>query len=262
MLGTPPVRFLTSIDVLGSLQLNDSLLPAGFIFHVGRCGSTLLAKVLARSRENMMFSEAPAHNQVWQVLPECGSSAVEVYRNLLLAMGRPRIASYRSHFIKFTSYNIVKFGLIRAAFPDTPAVFLFRDPDAVLESSAREVQPWLGSDIGFGRTWDCAASALADFCQFAVAITDRQFRCLNYSGISSRNLPAILRFFRRDPSPREIALMESEFLWDAKSGRVPRRFVPRAAATGHADSCLLGLYRELIARSRSDWEQTSCSNSL
>jgi hypothetical protein len=202
-----------------------------------------------------VFSEAAAHNLAWKILPECGSSAIELYRNLLLAMGRRRLASYRAHFIKFTSFNIRRFELIRAAFPDTPAIFLFRQPNAVLESSARQVQPFLGQDVGLGRIWYQADTAFEDFCNAALALRDPKFRCLNYSGITPQNLPSILEFFRGEPSsPRELALMEAEFLWDAKSGRIPRRFVPRNAATGPADPRLLGLYGELVDRSRSDWE--------
>lgn len=254
MLPSPPARYVTSLDALGCIPLDDCLPPSGLIFHAGRCGSTLLAKILARSRENMVFSEAAAHNLVWKVLPERSRSAVEFYRRLLLAMGRPRLASYRAHFIKFTSFNIVRFELIRAAFPDTPAVFLFRQPDAVLESSAREVQPFLGHDVGLGRIWYRADAAFEDFCNAALGLRDPKFRCLNYSGITPENLPSILQFFRNEPSSRqELALMKSEFLWDAKSGRIPRRFVPRNAAIGLADQCLLGLYEELVGRSRSDW---------
>jgi hypothetical protein len=255
LLPAPPARFVTSLDALGALSPDDSLPPSGFIFHVGRCGSTLLAKVLARSRENMVFSEALAHNLVWKALPECPGSAVEFYRRLLLAMGRRRLSSYRSHFIKFTSYNIMEFALIRAAFPDTPALFLFRQPDAVLESSEREVQPFLGMDFGFGRVWSHAGTALRDFCRAALEVRDSRFRCLDYSRITPQNLPSILQFLRSEPSsPQELALMKSEFLWDAKSGGIPRHFVPRNTATGLADQCLLGLYEELVGRSRSDWQ--------
>lgn len=255
LLRTQPVRFVTSIEALGFVSMDDSLPPTGFIFHPGRCGSTLLAKVIARSRENMVFSEVAAHNRAWKILPECRSSGIQLYRHLLMAMGRRRLPSYRAHFIKFTSFNIMRFELIRAAFPDTPAVFLFRQPDAVLESSAREVQPFLGHDVGLGRIWYQADAAFEDFCHAALAVRDPKFRCLNYSGITPQNLPSILRFFRGEPSsPRELALMESEFLWDAKSGRIPRPFVPREAAASLADPRLLGLYSQLVNRSRSDWE--------
>lgn len=254
MTATPASRFITPLDALGSITPNDYLQPSGFIFHPGRCGSTLLAKVLARSRENLVFSEAAAHNQFWKALPGARGSAVDLYRRLVLAMGRRRLASYRAHFIKFTSYNIMQFALIRAAFPDTPAVFLFRQPAAVLASSARELQPWLGTDIGFGRIWADAETALLDFCRAALDIQDPRFRCLNYSAMVPRNLLSILRFFGSEPSSsRELALMESEFLWDAKSGRIPRRFVPKGPDEELAGSQLLGLYRELNERSRRDW---------
>jgi hypothetical protein len=251
----PPALFTTSIDVLRKLPLDDSVQPTGFIFHSGRCGSTLLAKVLARSRENLVFSEAAAHNLVWKSLPGCGCEAIKMYRNLVLAMGRRRLASYRGHFIKFTSFNIMRFDSIRAAFPDTPAIFLFNEPGAVLESSAREVLPFLGVDVGLSRIWPDAGAAFADFCGAALAVRDPKFRCLEYSALTPRNLPSILRFLGREPaSAKELALMESAFLWDAKSGRSPRRFEPRGPAQPCADSSLVALYRELVDRARSDWE--------
>jgi hypothetical protein len=255
LLPASPARFTTSLEVLNSVPLEDCVPPSGFIFHPGRCGSTLLAKVLARSRENIVFSEADTHNLVWKVLPGNVGSAIDFYRRLVLSMARRRLASYRAHFIKFTSYNVMQFALIRAAFPETPAVFLYRHPDDVLQSSEREVQPWLGMDIGFDRIWNDAGSALADFCRAALEIRDARFRCLNYSDLSPRNLAHILRFFQIEPSqPAELALMQSEFRWDAKSGRIPRLFVPRDAPVIRADSGQLSLYRALRERSNSEWD--------
>ena len=251
----PAARFSTSLDVLSSLLLEDSLTPSGFIFHPGRSGSTLLAKALARSRENVVFSEAPPHNQVWKTLPASKDDAVNFYRRLVLAMGRRRLPTYRSHFIKFTSYNITQFALIRAAFPDTPALFLFRHPDAVLESSAREVQPFLGIDIGLEKIWTDPREALLDFCASCLAIQDPRFRCLNYADLAPQNLSAILEFFGVPPSsPPELSLMQSEFVWDSKSGRIPRLFVPRSEPQSRADPCLLSLYRRLADRAEMEWE--------
>lgn len=256
MLAAPAARFITDTDSLGSAPLNDCLQPAGFIFHVGRCGSTLLAKVLARSRENLVFSEAAPHNQVWKILPEDRNSAIDFYRRLVLAMGRRRISSYRRHFIKFTSYNILRFSWIRAAFPDTPAIFLFRHPDAVIASSAREAQPWLGMDIGFGRIWTDAEAALVDCSRAALNIRDCLFRCMDYAALTPESLTCMLRFFGSDPSsPQELALMKSEFSWDAKSGRTPRRFEPRPQETGLAGPDALAVYGELVARFRADWPE-------
>ena len=124
-----PQRFTSSLDFLSESALPERCIPpAGFIFHTGRCGSTLLAKALARSRAHLVFSEAGPHNQIWRALSGDRQTRIEMYRTLVLTMGRPRLSSYRAHIVKFTSFNIVNFPFIREAFPGVPALFLFRDP--------------------------------------------------------------------------------------------------------------------------------------
>jgi hypothetical protein len=56
-------------------------------------------------------------------------------RAIILALGR-RPPGNR-YFIKFDAWNIHKFPLIRAAFPDTPWIFVHRDPLEVLVSQLR-----------------------------------------------------------------------------------------------------------------------------
>ena len=124
-----PQRFTSSLDFLSEPALPERCIPpAGFIFHTGRCGSTLLAKALARSRAHLIFSEAGPHNQIWRALSGDRQTRIEMYRTLVLTMGRPRLSSYQAHIVKFTSFNIVNFPFIREAFPGVPALFLFRDP--------------------------------------------------------------------------------------------------------------------------------------
>ena len=256
MLRIPPFRITTSLDVLRYIVIDDSVRPSGFIFHIGRCGSTLLAKALARSRMNIVFGEAAPHNLFWKLMPRLGGEAIDLYRRLVLAMGRPRLPSYRSHFIKFSSWNILQFATIRAAFPDTPALFLFRQPSAVLASSQREAQPWLGVDVGLGRIWTDAAAATLDLGNAALAIRDSHFRCLDYAAITPGNLRSILRFFQVESPPRgELALMQSEFFWDSKSGRVPQPFAPRETPPIYTDPLLTEVYCSLVERSQTDWGQ-------
>ena len=48
-----PAEMCSGLDVLAAPDLiPGAIAPTGFIFHAGRCGSTLLARVLARSRSN------------------------------------------------------------------------------------------------------------------------------------------------------------------------------------------------------------------
>ena len=252
---TTPRRFFTAFDVLGSIRVPDTLRPTGFIFHAGRCGSTLLVKILARSRGNLVFSEAAPHNQIWRALPPDRAARLATYRNLITAMGRRRLESYRAHIVKFTSFNIMQIESIRAAFPGVPALFLFRDPAAAMDSFARNPPGWLGRDVGFGQPWRQMEPALEGFLRAASLTIDRNFRCLDYSSLSPEFLPSILDFLGVRPTAQEFRAMLSEFHRDAKSG-LPRSLEPAGAVPGSPVSGVLrSLYRQLIGRVRADWAE-------
>ena len=64
-----PELLTTEISTLASDDiLRDYIYPSGFIFHMGRCGSTLLSKALARSPSHLIISEAPPHYLIWEYL--------------------------------------------------------------------------------------------------------------------------------------------------------------------------------------------------
>ncbi|MXY97607.1 MAG: hypothetical protein F4Z29_07625 [Gemmatimonadetes bacterium] len=56
---------VTDLNVLETPDLYpNTLSPAGFIFHVGRCGSTLLAKVLSSLDQHIVIKEAEPVQQL------------------------------------------------------------------------------------------------------------------------------------------------------------------------------------------------------
>ena len=60
-----PLTVVTDLDVLETPDLyDDTFSPAGFIFHVGRCGSTLIAKVLSSLDRNIVIKEAEPVQQL------------------------------------------------------------------------------------------------------------------------------------------------------------------------------------------------------
>jgi hypothetical protein len=249
---TPPKSFLTSLEALESLTFFDSICPSGFIFHGARCGSTLLARVLGRSRTNLVFNEAEVHHLIWKVL-NGDRAGIALYRSLALAMGRRRLTSYAAHFVKYASFSIMHFDRIRTAFPSTPALFLFRRPDAVLQSFRREEQPWLGKDVGIDRIWLDAEAALETFYQAALSVRDPLFRYLDYADLGPDRLAAIIEFFGQERPPEELRLMQSQFRWSARGGITPRLFVPRPIEEGYASPALWDLYGALSARATADW---------
>lgn len=119
---------------------DDALAPAAFVFHVSRCGSTLLTQLLASSPECIALSEPPAIDSFLRRYHE-GSirgDAEKILRGIVAALGQKRYAEERHLFIKLDSWHIASLPLFRRAFPDTPFLFMYREPDKVLASHRRQ----------------------------------------------------------------------------------------------------------------------------
>lgn len=119
----------------------DVRAPDGLIFHMSRCGSTLVSQMLAAMPANIVISEAPVLDAVIQfaqtqtALPE--ADRIAMLRAIVGAIGRDRHGTARRLVIKLDSWHSLALPLFRRAFPDTPWIFLYRDPIAVMLSQAR-----------------------------------------------------------------------------------------------------------------------------
>lgn len=123
-------------------EASPGLAPAGFIFHVSRCGSTLLTHLLGKLEDALVLSEPEPvdtvirRRMVGEALPD--ARKVEVLRAMVSALGQPRAVGQRRLFIKFDAWDVLQLPLIRQAFPDTPWIFLYREPVEVLVSAVQE----------------------------------------------------------------------------------------------------------------------------
>ncbi|HWA86220.1 MAG TPA: sulfotransferase [Opitutus sp.] len=116
--------------------------PAGFIFHESRCGSTLVAQMLAAHLDSIVLAEAPPIDQVLRAHRRDGSISraqrIGWLRAMISALGQTRRGGERRLFVKFDSWHALELPLIVGAFPDVPWVFLYRDPVEVLVSHQRQ----------------------------------------------------------------------------------------------------------------------------
>lgn len=110
--------------------------PAGFIFHLSRCGSTLISGCLSEVDSTCIFSEPPLltelllDNQLsWDDRKAFLSSLI----NLQAAAFPPR----PQIIIKCNAWDIFQWELIRSVYPLVPSIFLVRDPVEILASHAR-----------------------------------------------------------------------------------------------------------------------------
>jgi hypothetical protein len=145
------------------------LRPAGLIFHMSRCGSTLVSRMLATLPENVVLSEPDPLDQVLRVrsraLGVTDAQIVALLRGMTAALGRRRHAEECDLFIKLEGWHMLQFPLIRSAFPDVPWIFLYRDPLEVLASlerlRPRQMLPG-GIDAGLLGLDPATASGLSD----------------------------------------------------------------------------------------------------
>ncbi|OSZ70135.1 hypothetical protein CAP40_04735 [Sphingomonas sp. IBVSS2] len=132
--GRPFNRLLRTATPLAScLGRTDLRPPSGFIFHMSRCGSTLVSQMLGAAPGHVSISEAPPLDAMIRHRfpdPEMHAGAL---RALVHAYGRGA-----GHlFVKLDSWHTRALPLLRRAFPETPWIFLYRDPVEVLVSQLR-----------------------------------------------------------------------------------------------------------------------------
>lgn len=147
----PPVQ--TGLDALVALDCEPSLEPAGMIFHLSRCGSTLVSRLLGTLPGVVVLNEpAPLNNLLGlgsQQVDE--TTLVELVRLVVRALGRRRHGDERQVVLKCSSWNIRRRAILTAAFPEAPWVWVQRDPARVLASLLHNPPGWLGRQAVPGR---------------------------------------------------------------------------------------------------------------
>jgi hypothetical protein len=246
----------------------DGLGPSGLIFHMSRCGSTLVSQMLAASEGNIVVSEAPPIDGVVRSqLPE--ADRVALLRGMARALGQVRNPGEARLFIKLDSWHACALPLFRAAFPATPWVFLYREPSAVMVSHVRRVGMQMVSELvspafyGLGedgRTWgeDYFAQVLGAICAAAAqGYAGGGGLLVNYDELPGALLTQIQPHFGVTPTQPEVEAMARTARFDAKAPGAP--FTPdveakRIAATSGIDAAvqrhLAGVYARLEALRR------------
>jgi hypothetical protein len=116
--------------------------PTAFIFHVSRCGSTLLSQALGMDPKNISLSEVPFLDEILRLpfrFKEAEPGYVsKLFTSALKLYGAKRTMEEERLFIKTDSWHLVFYNQLRAMYPDTPFVILYRHPTEVLRSNKRK----------------------------------------------------------------------------------------------------------------------------
>lgn len=129
----------TPLDALA--QITDCVVPTAFIFHVSRCGSTLLTQMLSHLPHCIVLSEPPVIDAFFRHYQELSQENILLFQRLIATLGQRRNEQEKHFIVKFDSWHIGRLDFIRQAFPQTPMIFLYRDPQQVQASHQRQRGP-------------------------------------------------------------------------------------------------------------------------
>lgn len=135
-------RVRTGLQALVSGYGMEPELPLkGLIFHMSRCGSTLLSQIYAAVPDNLVSSEPEPLSGVlqWIKLAKVDEVvAIPALQAIVAALGRDSGAGAKQHLIKAEAWNAHSIALFRKAFPSVNWVFLYRNSVEVLVSLIRQ----------------------------------------------------------------------------------------------------------------------------
>lgn len=139
-----PAPELAHVSMAELGRLPASSAPAGMIFHVARCGSTLASQLLKQQEELVVYSEPLAVNEILAP-PHTHSRADQVAA--LRTLGSMFSAhARRPYVLKLTSWNTLYCDILADAFPQTPWALCIRDPLEVCVSLLERPPGWLRQD--------------------------------------------------------------------------------------------------------------------
>ncbi len=228
------LRICTPLAVLATTPPPDAASgPDGLIFHMSRCGSTLVSQMLAAIPGLVAVSEAPPLDTIVQLAHSHPSAPLEqriaLLRGIAAALGRDRFGNRRHYVIKTDSWHSLALPLFRAAFPDTPWLFLFREPTEVMVSQVRMrgLQTVVGtqSDSVFAipdplslssedyiaRVLNRVTQAAVDYAQIGGGLF------VDYADLPDAVGRRILPHFGIAPGPGDLGALRSAAQWNAKS---------------------------------------------
>jgi hypothetical protein len=104
------------------------------VFHVSRCGSTMLSQSLATSSENIMISEAPIIDQILRSDLFAVDKKSILIKSVIKLLGQKRFSEQKNLIIKLDAWHIFKADYLRSLFPEIPFALLYRNPEEVLKS--------------------------------------------------------------------------------------------------------------------------------
>jgi hypothetical protein len=252
---------------IGTLdRLEPGLEPSGFILHASRCGSTLVARMLAAVPQHLVVAEPMPVDQVLRAGAPV-ADRVRWLRGIVSALGRRRRGDERAYVLKLDAWSVCSFDIVRLAYPDVPWVFLVRDPVEVLVSHLRgrgaHMVPGAIDPRLFGLDEEqilqmppeeYCARVLAAIYRSALDHHDERSLVLDYSRLPDAVVESIFPAFGLECDEPDLERMRAVTRFDAKNPRLfhspdseAKQDEASPALRRAAEQWVRPLYEELLA---------------
>ncbi|HMO76236.1 MAG TPA: hypothetical protein PKD99_10960 [Sphingopyxis sp.] len=210
--------------------------PDGLVFHMSRCGSTLVGQMLGAIPEHIVVAEPPALDTMIRLAGR-GQVPPAMVRAMAGALTRDRSGMTRHRFVKLDAWHAFVLPMLRGVWPDTPWTFLYRDPVEVLVSQHRRpglhCRPGVLPLDAYGvdasaASGDYAAWILDGICRAALGAIDDRCLPLDYRQLPDALIDAMLPHFGVVPDAAELERIR------AAGGRYSK--APGRAFTGDSEA--------------------------
>ena len=194
--------------------------PAGLIFHVARCGSTLISQLLKKHEPLVVYAEPlPVNEILVPPHPWPRHELVAALRSLGDALaGHAR----RPYVLKLSSWNTMFCDVVAEAFPESPWVLSYRDPVEVGVSLLRQPPGWLQDPAGPASrlgpfSEEQVARLYGAFCEAVSRLDARRGRLVSYGALPAAAWNIVAPHFSLSIDARQQSRMSEAARINAKA---------------------------------------------
>ena len=150
LISTEPAPQVRTSGVRSLQRITCQIPPAGFIFHISRCGSTLVSNALKAFPGTIVISE-PQPVAELLMHPEYKEDSLgnreqtrdDILKGIVTAYGQRQRTTDKALVIKFQSWNILFLDIIRRLWPEVPCLVVIRNPVEVMVSCLSKPPGWM-----------------------------------------------------------------------------------------------------------------------
>lgn len=216
--------------------------PSCLIFHVSRCGSTLLSNALRAAGNCIALSEPKVITDLFHVSHRLPASAQKSRNQILQSVVNLYAAcqgQHRNVVIKLASWNLLSLQHFREIWPQTPCILMIRDPAEVIVSNLKpggwlafRSEPAGGSrllemgeaEVGQMSDIEFCAQVIKKLNDAALKGIDDKWMIIDYDAFNFDLMPAIAQFIGFEKAALNWNAVQSTFRMYSKDADGTRVF--------------------------------------